>query len=104
MCNQANTIQVFPGLGLGACLAHATSITDKMLLRAAHTLAAMASESELFEKSLLYPSQDHMRIITHTIATAVLDEALDAGVARIPRPDYPLRDYIRNSMYHPHYP
>jgi malic enzyme len=102
-CEQADTLYVFPGLALGACLARATSITDSMLLRASHTLAAMAYEGDS-EKSQLYPNQNKIRAVTPTIAMAVLDQALEAGVARIPRPDYPLREYIRNNMYYPQYP
>jgi malic enzyme len=56
------------------------------------------------EKSQLYPNQNKIRAVTPTIAMAVLDQALEAGVARIPRPDYPLREYIRNNMYYPQYP
>lgn len=57
-----------------------------------------------FERSILYPSQSHIRTISHTIAMAILDQALEENIARVARPDYPLRDYIRNSMYYPQYP
>lgn len=103
-CNQGNNMYAFPGIGLGASLACATSITNNMLLRAAHTLATMVSKKDLFEDSLLYPSQVHVRTLSHTIAVSVLDQALEEGVACIPRPDYSLHDYIRNSMYYPQYP
>jgi malic enzyme len=75
-----------------------------MLLRASRILATMALDNDLFENSLLYPDQDHYRAIAYTVAVSILDQALETGIARIPRPDYPLRDYVRNNMYYPQYP
>jgi malic enzyme len=78
---QSNNIFIFPGVGLGAVVAHAHAITDRMLLVAANTLAGLVSQERLAEGALYPPLRD-LRPISRTIAIAVAKAARDDGVGR----------------------
>jgi malic enzyme len=75
---QANNVFVFPGVGLGAIAAEATTITDDMFLAAADVLAE-AVTARRFAEGALYPPVDHLRGISRRIAVAVAEEARRAG-------------------------
>jgi malate dehydrogenase (oxaloacetate-decarboxylating) len=79
---QANNVFVFPGLGLGAIVAEARSITDGMLLAAAGSVAAAVSAERFADGALLPPISD-LRAIARQVAIAVAEEARRAGVAGI---------------------
>lgn len=78
---QANNVFIFPGLGLGAVVSRAHTITDSMFLAAAETLAAMVPE-DLLEAGGLYPRLGELRSISRSIACAVARAARDDGVGR----------------------
>jgi malic enzyme len=78
---QANNVFVFPGVGLGAVVAHARTITDRMLLMAAHTLAGQVSDDRL-AVGAMYPRLRDLRPISRAIAVAVARAARDDGVGR----------------------
>ncbi|HUY51502.1 MAG TPA: NAD-dependent malic enzyme [Streptosporangiaceae bacterium] len=84
LVGQANNVFVFPGIGLGAIVARAREITDRMFLVAATTLASMVPAPRL-EQGALYPRIADLRQVSRAIAIAVVREALDSGVARMPR-------------------
>ncbi len=79
---QANNVFVFPGLGLGAIVAEARSITDGMLLAAAGSVADAVSAEHFADGALLPPISD-LRVIARQVAIAVAHEARRAGVAGI---------------------
>jgi malate dehydrogenase (oxaloacetate-decarboxylating) len=79
---QANNVFVFPGVGLGAIAAEATTITPRMFLLAAHRLAASVTDLRLAQGAI-YPSVDELRSVSRAIAIDVATEAIAAGVARI---------------------
>ncbi len=77
---QSNNIYVFPGLGLGALAARATSITDAMLQAAA---AAVADTSPCQARALdapLLPPLEEVRDVSSRLALAVAVAARDGGV------------------------
>jgi len=79
---QANNVFVFPGLGLGAIAAEASSITPRMFLLAARALADAVTDDRL-ASGALYPPVSDLRRVSRSIAIGVAREAVDSGVAGI---------------------
>ncbi|GAV90090.1 malic domain-containing protein/Malic_M domain-containing protein [Cephalotus follicularis] len=78
--NQANNMYLFPGIGLGALLSGARSISDGMLQVAAECLASYMTDEEV-KKGILYPSIDSIRHITAEVGAAVLRAAVEEELA-----------------------
>jgi malate dehydrogenase (oxaloacetate-decarboxylating) len=78
--NQINNVLCFPGVFRGALDAQATLITEEMKLAAAHAIADVIPEAELSEDYII-PSVFN-RDVVEAVASAVAQEARDAGVVR----------------------
>jgi malate dehydrogenase (oxaloacetate-decarboxylating) len=78
---QGNNAFIFPGLGFGAILAEVSEVTDGMVLAAAYSLADYVREKHL-ARGLIYPPVDEMRLVSCRVATRVMEQAFDDGVAR----------------------
>lgn len=98
---QANNVFVFPGLGLGVIAAEARSITPRMFLRAAHTLAAAVTDERL-ATGALYPPVADLRSVSRAIAIEVAGEAVAAGLAGID-PATDIEALIDGAMWWPEY-
>jgi malate dehydrogenase (oxaloacetate-decarboxylating) len=76
---QANNAALYPGLGLGVIVARASTITDEMILAAAH---AVADEADLSGPGAsLLPSNAALRTTSSVVAVAVVRTAMAQGVA-----------------------
>ena len=77
---QGNNVFVFPGLGLGALAAKTSAISDGMINAAVMALADSVTDEELAE-GLLFPAVSRLRAVSRTVALAVVDRAVEEGVA-----------------------
>ena len=77
---QGNNAFIFPGLGFGAILAEASEITDGMVLVASYALADYVAGKYL-SQGLIYPPVEEMSEVAQLVATRVLQQAFDDGVA-----------------------
>ncbi|MDX1443874.1 MAG: NAD-dependent malic enzyme [Gammaproteobacteria bacterium] len=77
---QGNNVYIFPGVGLGALVAQARSVTDGLFTRAAEALAAAVPE-EYLDRGLLFPPLDQLRAVSAAIALEVAEEAVASGLA-----------------------
>jgi malate dehydrogenase (oxaloacetate-decarboxylating) len=77
---QANNAFVFPGVGLGAVVAEARVISDRMFLLAARTLAE-ALPKERLASGALYPAMSSIRAVSRAIAIAVATQAVAEGTS-----------------------
>ena len=77
---QGNNAFIFPGLGFGAILAEASEITDGMVLAASYALADYVAAKYL-RLGLIYPPVEEMSEVAKRVATRVMQQAFDDGVA-----------------------
>ena len=98
---QANNVFVFPGVGLGAIVARAREVTDRMFLVAATELAGAVS-AERLSQGALYPSLTDLRSISRRIAVAVARCARDQGLARITT-DEEIEAEVDSAVWTPEY-
>jgi malate dehydrogenase (oxaloacetate-decarboxylating)(NADP+) len=101
---QGNNMYIFPGLGLGAILARATSVTDSMVEASSLGLADSLTEEEI-ALDLLYPCIERIREISAQIATTVIRAAQKAGVDRSlalrNKTDAQLLEFVKGKMWQP---
>jgi malic enzyme len=101
LVGQANNVFIFPGVGLGAVVAEARTITERMFLEAAGALAAQVTEERL-AAGALYPPVEALAAISREVAVAVASEAVRSGVAGIgAHVDLPAA--VDEAMWHPAY-
>jgi malic enzyme len=98
---QGNNAFVFPGLGLGAIVAEATSISDGMLVAAARALANAVTPERL-AAGVLYPPISDLPNLARDIACAVVREARDSGLGRA-LADEEIGPVVRAAMWDPAY-
>ncbi|MGH3301420.1 MAG: malic enzyme-like NAD(P)-binding protein, partial [Streptosporangiaceae bacterium] len=99
---QANNALVFPGLGLGAIVARATRITDRMLSAAARAVAGLVDAGA--PGAPLLPEIATLRDTSLAVAVAVAVAADDDGVARAPLAEdvtEQVRARMWQAIYHP---
>jgi malate dehydrogenase (oxaloacetate-decarboxylating) len=90
---------MFPGVGLGALVARASKVTDRMFIAAARALSAMVTPAEE-QRGLLLPSMNEIREVAVRVALAVAKEARDSGVGRL-LDDDELETLIRHAQWKP---
>lgn len=110
--NQANNMYLFPGIGLGALLSGARTISDGMLQAAAERLASYMKDEEV-QKGVLYPSIDCIRDITAEVGSAVVRAAVaedlaeghgETGAKELSNmSNEETVEYVRASMWYPVY-
>ncbi|MCL2448632.1 MAG: NAD-dependent malic enzyme [Polyangiaceae bacterium] len=100
---QGNNAFVFPGLGFGAILADASEITDGMVLASAYALAELVKETHL-ARGLIYPPVEELRTVSQRVATRVVQQAFDDGVARTKKTTREgAESYVQSKFWRPRY-
>lgn len=98
---QGNNAYIFPGVGLGAILSGAKTITDEMFYTAAKVLAKQVTEEDL-ALGRIYPSLTRIIDVSAHIAAAVAKIAFERDLATREKPDNIL-EFVRSQMYDPSY-
>ena len=98
---QGNNVFIFPALGMATLLSGARVVTDNMITRAANALAQQVNDEEL-GGGLLYPSTTRLRSVTMQITAAIVEQAIEDGVAThsIDNP----RSLVEAAVWEPDYP
>ena len=101
---QCNNMYVFPGIGLGATVCGAKTVTDRMLYVAAEALANFVTVEELAEGKV-FPHINKIREVSHRVAVAVIREAAREGQApKVSEKDMAnLEEFVAKKMYEPIY-
>ena len=102
---ECNNSVVFPGIGLGCVLSHASQLTDRMLVAAVEGVAGMSPALKDPTAPLL-PDVSSVRDVSVRIARNVIKTALEEGVAQeeeIPTEDGELEEWIKEQMWDPVY-
>ena len=97
---QANNALVFPGLGLGVSVSKARRISAGMLAAAADAVAGLSNATR--PGSALLPPVDNLRLVSATVAVAVVEAAIADGLAQVEVPD-PI-GMVQAAMWRPEYP
>ena len=98
---QGNNVFIFPGLGLGALLAHSAVVTDAMVSAASMAVANAMTEQELAD-GMLYPDVTRLRDVSKEVARAVSAKAIDEGYANTSNEEVDAR--LETDMWDPAYP
>ena len=97
-------VYIFPGLGLGATLAGAKTVSDKMLYVAAEALANYVSTDD-HKLGKVFPPLNEIRQVSKKVAIAVIEQALEEGQATKIQ-DLHINDldaFVQKKMYDPMY-
>lgn len=105
LTSQCNNMYVFPGIGLAASVAGVSRITDKMFYRAAVAcMESMTPEERLQGRT--FPALNRIRYVSHAVAVAVIDEAIQGGYAtKITKKhiEEGIPNLVSRKMYYPTY-
>ncbi|KAI7877380.1 hypothetical protein K492DRAFT_150701 [Lichtheimia hyalospora FSU 10163] len=94
--DQGNNMYIFPGLGMGAALAHPATITDRMIYVAAKALADSLTPQEQ-QEGYLYPALDRIRQVSAQVAAAVM---IEADSSKYKSKDA-VSHYVQSQMWNP---
>lgn len=101
---QGNNMYVFPGIGLGAILSKATSVTQDMIYASAESLSTSLNKQEIAD-GWLYPDIRRIREVSVVVTRGVIRAAQQNGVDRANElrnlSDEELDAFIVESMYNP---
>ncbi|KAK6423265.1 hypothetical protein LTR95_016558 [Oleoguttula sp. CCFEE 5521] len=101
---QGNNMYVFPGIGMGAILSKAVSVTQNMIYASAEALSTALLPEEV-SQHWLYPAIGRIRdvsvIVTRGVIRAAQKDKVDRELALRNIGDEELDQYIRERMYDP---
>lgn len=77
---QVNNVYIFPGVSFGACVCEAKTIPESFFMVAAQAVANTLCEADM-QVDRVVPSRDRLREVALNVATAVVMEAQQKGLA-----------------------
>ncbi|MGH1296957.1 oxaloacetate-decarboxylating malate dehydrogenase [Bacillus pretiosus] len=98
---QSNNALIFPGLGLGTIVVHASVMTDGMFAAAAEAVASMVDTSQ--PGAPILPEVEELRNISEMVAIEVAKVAVAEGVARENLSDNDIKIAVKEAMWEPEY-
>jgi malate dehydrogenase (oxaloacetate-decarboxylating)(NADP+) len=102
---QGNNMYVFPGIGLGAIISKAVSVTQDMIYASAESLSTSLNKQEVAD-GWLYPDIRRIREVSVIVTRGVIRAAQKNGVDRATElrglTDEQLDAYIKKNMYDPY--
>ncbi|KAK0248911.1 hypothetical protein LTR91_018288 [Friedmanniomyces endolithicus] len=102
---QGNNMYVFPGIGLGAILSKAVSVTQNMIYASAEALSTSLLPEEI-KANWLYPDIRRIREVSVEVTRGVIRAAqadkVDRELALRNVSDEELDEFIKNRMYDPY--
>jgi malate dehydrogenase (oxaloacetate-decarboxylating) len=93
---------IYPGLGFGAVLAKARSLSDSMILAGAQRLASLSPALKDPDDALL-PDFADAPGVNFEIAVAVAEQAIAEGVANVDWDDQQVRERAKEMQWLPSY-
>ncbi|KZT73367.1 hypothetical protein DAEQUDRAFT_721963 [Daedalea quercina L-15889] len=99
---ECNNALIYPGLGYGAMITQARSLSDSMIIAGARRLASL-SPALADPDSALLPDFHDAREVNTEVAIAVAEQALDEGIADVSWKKDEVREQIVSHMWQPVY-
>jgi malate dehydrogenase (oxaloacetate-decarboxylating) len=93
---------IYPGLGLGAVLTKARSLSDSMVLAGAQRLASLSPALKDPDDALL-PDFADAAAVNFEVAVAVAEQAISEGVANVNWDDQEVRERVKELQWLPIY-
>jgi malate dehydrogenase (oxaloacetate-decarboxylating) len=96
---QLNNAMLYPGIGLGAIVSRAKSVSVGMLVAAANALSSLVAVR--LAGATLLPHIENLRSVTVTVAVAVAEAAAHDGLAQVKLTD--IVQQVEDAMWAPEY-
>jgi len=99
---ECNNALIYPGLGLGAVLTKARSLSDSMILAGAQRLASLSPALKDPDDSLL-PDFADAAAVNFEVAVAVAEQAISEGIVNVKWDDQEVRERAKELQWLPIY-
>ena len=76
--SQCNNMYIFPGIGLGACLAQASKISDRVFYNAAKALSCEVEDADL-RHGIIFPNINTIRDVSLSVARSTIETVVEEG-------------------------
>jgi malate dehydrogenase (oxaloacetate-decarboxylating) len=102
--SQGNNLYIFPGVGLGCCIAEPPHIPQEVLVASAACLSNLATPEDL-AAGQLYPPIDQVRRVSAEIAVACIQKLQEMGLAKkeLPTNRPELVKLVKSRTWNPEY-
>ncbi|KAH9885385.1 hypothetical protein C8Q73DRAFT_749189 [Cubamyces lactineus] len=99
---ECNNALIYPGLGLGAMLSKARTLTDTMIIAGTRRLASLAPALQNPDDALL-PDFEDAPGVNYEVAIAVVEQAIEEGSADVDWKKEEVRDKVKEAQWKPLY-